>query len=341
MIGKLLKATLTAVAVVLVAELAARAVVARQPLAHSYDFSRNPNYRRGWVAWTEPRPREPDERLIVLISNSQGFAPEIPEDERIYSARLARRLDEAEPTHRHIVANWSIGGGGAPEMVLLAARAVEHRPDLLMVVTHNTPFTRKRARDPLSFYISDTIELAYLDSVRDRLPGWFLRAHRACDPGTFLAAQSGLVQLRNRWIEHRDRRWVREARPPRIDLADRDHGNAAVGQSGDLRLRLLVNVFRSGCPDAPVLLVNMPLYEPGWKPHVWPALAEFDDRMAGVVEGVPGVTVLNAVNVVGHDRFYTHTHMTAQGHEAFARWLTPRVLERIAPPPPRLAEGEQ
>ena len=77
------------------------------------------------------------------------------------------------------------------------------------------------------------------------------------------------------------------------------------------------------------MIVSIPLCEPAWNPRTWPRLVEFNGRISALVEDVPGVTVLDAIDAVDHDLFYTHSHMSPVGHDAFAAWLMPHVVERL------------
>lgn len=324
---KLGSALATAVVVVLAAEGIARGVMSRVAFAHSYDESRNPNYRRAWPAFTEPRDRGSEERLVIVISNSQGFAHELKDPDECYTHQLEERLAVDGPV---TVANWSLGGASGPEMLLFAARAIDHDPDLLIIVTHSNPFSHHRLNNPLSFYLSDAGQLAYTDPIRDRLPGWFVRQHRVYDPATFLEAHSGLVQCRNTFIEQRHRRWhIAESADEPRRRKQRLYGAPEVRGSGDRMLKACVDVFREAHPDTPVMLVNMPLCRPKWTEAAWPRLQDFGARMQTLANNTPGVTAHNATEVVDLDLFITHTHMNAQGHIAFADYLLPLVKPQL------------
>ena len=334
------KAVLTAVLVVMVAELAAQAAFSRIEFAHSYDEPRNPNFRRAWPAFTEPRTRGPNDKLIILISNSQGYAPELHDGEQCYAHQLQMLLNEPDSGHRYTVANWSIGGGSGPEMLLLAARAIEHKPDLLMLVTHSEPFTHTRVKLELSMHISDSNQLACDPEVRASLPDWFRTKLGRPDIGLYLESNSCLMRLRSTFVEHRERRWV-----PRQQNVERDKGPhlaplgraSRVRRSGVAMIDSIARTFREGLPDTPVLVVSMPLCGSKWDPRSWPGLHGFGDLASQVLnDGFPDdpkITVIDAVDAVDQDLFITRTHMVPEGHAAFSQYLLPHVRTCLDEPP--------
>jgi len=324
------KAIITALVVIAAAELLARTTMGRVEFAHSYDESRNPNYRRAWPAFTEPRPREPNEKLIIVISNSQGFAHELKDADHCYTEQLEERLNQNNPDKSVTVANWSLGGVSGPEMLLLVARAIDHNPDMLLLITHSNPFSHHRLNNPLSFYLSDAGQFAYTQPIRNRLPGWFIRQHRVYDPATLLEAHSGLIQCRSTFIEQRHRRWhiASAAERPRRGKPKLYHA-PEVRDSGDKMLRACVDVFRDVRPDSPVLLVNMPLCQPKWTEQAWPRLQSFGERMDAIAQKTQGVTAIDATEAIEYDLFLTHTHLSAQGHAQFADYLLPIVEQQL------------
>lgn len=320
------KAMVTALVVIIAAEWLAHGVMGRVEFAHSYDVSRNPNYRRAWPAYTEPRPRAANEKLVIVISNSQGFAHELEDADQCYPHLLEEELNRQDAGSQYKVVNWSLGGVSGPEMLLLAARAVDHNPDAVLLVTHSNPFSHKRLSEPLSFYLSDTGQLAYTQPVRDRLPGWFLRQHEVYDPATFLETRSGLVKSRNTFIEQRHRRWLIASADDEPRRGPIKRFNAPeVRNSGDKLLKACIDIIQESHPDTPILLVNMPLCESKWTEQAWERLQSFGQTMQDIAEQSPRVTAINASEAVAQDQFITHTHMSAPGHVRFADYLLPHV----------------
>jgi len=333
------KAVLTAIVVVITAEMMARAVMGRITFAHSYDEPRNPNFRRAWPAFTEPRPRGPEEKLVILISNSQGYAPELEDGTQCYAHQIQVQLNEYDPEHHYTVANWSIAGASGPEILLLTARAIDHDPDLLMIVTHSNPFSFARANMKLSFIISDSNQLAYIRSVRDRLPDWVRREQRELSPALFLESHSGLIRLRDVFVEQREGRWVpRQLNPSRRMSPYRRRLPRApkVRQGGEKMFNAVVHTFREGRPDTPVLVVSMPLCQSKWDPQSWPGLHGFGHRMQEMLaEGFPGdpkITLVDAIDAIDPTLFITQAHMTPRGHTEFSQYLLPHVRASLDGP---------
>ena len=328
-------AALTALILILLAETAARSILGGVPLPHSFDTPRNPNFLRAWPAYTAPRGRAPDEKLIILISNSQGYAPELEDASQVYAHRLQTLLNEQDPTHKYIVANWAIAGASGPEFLLLAARAVDHDPDLLMVVTHSNPFTNGRVNPDLSFYISDCNQLIYDDSIRERLPNWFLNRHDAWSAALYLEAHSGLVGIHDLYTEQREGRWEPRQRHRRAPAAHRKNLPRApkVKQAGSRLFTEMIRVFRTSRPNTPILLISMPLCESRWAPATWDNLASFgqwvQERIDQDFPDDPTIEVVDALKAIDESQFITQAHMTPQGHDQFARYLLPHVRELL------------
>ena len=336
---KLGTALLTALVVVLGAEALARGVMGRVAFAHSYDEPRNPNYRRAWPAFTEPRPRDADEKLVIVISNSQGFAHELKDPGQVYTHLLEAQLNKQVTDTKIKVLNWSLGGVSGPEMLLLASRAADHKPDALLIITHSNPFSHHRLNNPLSFYLSDAGQLAYTEPIRDRLPRWYRRRHRIYDPATFLEVQSSLVQCRNTFVEQRHRRWhiAEAADEPRRERQKRVPAPEVRGSGRNL-LKACVEIFHAEQPGTPVLLMNMPLCRPKWTKQAWEEFQSFSQMMLEIEDELAHVTAIDATKAIPNDLFLTHAHMSAQGHIAFADYLLPVVKELLeyttAPSPP-------
>lgn len=310
-------------------ELAAHGVLAALRGPDSYEAERNPHFRRDWRSFTEPRPRDPNHRLIVLIGSSQGFAQEYEDPSVAFPSRLEEMIAQARPQERWTVANWSVSGGVGQEMVVLGARASMHDPDLVILVTHHSNFCRG-SRVPLTKSLSDVAELAYYGPVRSLLSRRFLRHGEAKDPTTWLTAHSGLMRLHNRVFEPRDGAWTwttgeRWKSPPKVTY--RTHPWVA---DASWLLREFVEVTRDrGRLATPVIVVSMPLYRPSFRPGDWAMRADFARRARAALAGEPAVTVLDAVELVDPSLFTSVMHVDPEGHEELAAWLLPYVLEAV------------
>ncbi len=136
-----------------------------RPTAHCHDVPRNPHFRRGWTQYTEPRELPADTRSVIVISNSQGYLRESEDGHQAFPTQLEQLLERSEPQRDYVVMNWSVAGGHAPEMIVLAARAAQHRPDLVIWVTYAANLSPGLWTKPLSFAITDAPEMAYLPPI--------------------------------------------------------------------------------------------------------------------------------------------------------------------------------
>lgn len=138
---------------------------------------RNPLFRRDWPHFVkQAEPAREGERLIVVISNSQGYGREFY-DHETYAALLQKTLRLREPTR---VLNWSIGGGVGPEFTLLAAAAHRLRPDRVVVVSPASAFREifwqdETGRGRLTRRASDLWKLAAYPEIRGHLPDAYRR----------------------------------------------------------------------------------------------------------------------------------------------------------------------
>lgn len=351
-------AVLAACLTLLAADSALRVLVSLVPTAHSYDVPRNPHFRRGWRDYTSPRERPEGSRLVIVISNSQGYLRENRDGALVYPARLEALLDQELPGEV-IVANWSVAGGQAPEMIVLAARAAQHRPDAVVLVAGAGNFSAQWARYPLSFWLSDATSLAYDPGVRARLPAAFLERTSADDPLGWFDALSGMGAARRRFVEERDEAWTwRDRAPGELEARGRlfeAHGEAFTlgARRGDrdlsseaapidparaemtmLLLGEFVRSLRETSPETRLLLVGMPFARPARPGALWRAAAAFTPVAERALADVRGVEVVEALAAVPTDLFVHETHLQPEGHALFARWLLPHVRRALSEPGP-------
>ncbi len=337
---RLLIALTACLAALGLAEAAARVVDAGREKPSSYTADRNPAYRRDFWAYTQPQPIREDQRLIIVISNSQGFGPELGKIEQLgqapglYTAQLQRQLNDTltgDPnSDRIIVANWSIAGGNGAELMLLAARAAAHEPDAVFIVSHMNTWTKPRLADPLSTYISDVNQFAYKPELRMTLPGWFKRTFRAYSVPDALAANSALVQTGRRLGESRQTRWrPTRVAPPRREPQRRSRGGAALADGLARRmLQWSVRHLNEHSPNTAVWLITMPLNRPIWKQGAWQNAQQF----AALQQQVANETQaehFDALHTLGTHQFYTHTHFKPRGHSQFAEQLRPLAISAL------------
>jgi hypothetical protein len=343
-------AVLAACVTLLAADAALSVLDSLAPTAHSYDVPRNPHFRRGWSDYTQPRERPEAARLVIVISNSQGFLREHPDGSLAYPALLEAALEDEV-----IVANWSIAGGQSPEMIVLAARAAQHRPDVVVLVTSAGNFAPVWATQPLSYWLSDATGLAYDPEVRARLSDSFLERSSADDPLGWFAARTGIGRARRRFVEKRDEAWSwRPTAPTRLgDVVERTldqrgegftlgvgattkrsdptTGEADEAERGTASLLAeFVDTLHGTSPETRLLLVSMPIARPEQPGAAWRVAARFHGSAARALAGRPGVTVVDGVEVVPREHFVHATHLHPAGHRRFAAWLLPHLKRVLA-----------
>lgn len=314
---------LAAAAVTLaVAEAGARWVKSRNPVIHSYEAARNPHFRRDWVRFTAPRPRPAGTRLVIAIGNSQGFLREEQDGELAWPRRLAVRLNDEGSAPAVIVANWSVPAGNASEMILLAARAAAHRPDLVIVSFGANTFISPRAFErPLTFWLSDATALAYVPSVRGLLSRDFLVRTRAYDLPHALRAWSAIAWLRTRHLDEPRGTWSWVIQKYRRVRRFPVHGPSI--EAAEVQLRELASALYSRSSGSRLLLAQMPV-APTSLTALGREKAKTTEQVAAeVFSDDPRIRVVSALDLLGDERFHTATHLDAQGHEAYAAWLAP------------------
>jgi len=149
----------------------------RHRLPRAEEEGRNPHARRNWDEYvSKTSVRRPGERVVLLVSNSQGRGPEVPASQS-YPQLLEARLDRERPGEPVRVVNWSFGPNRVPETILLLARSPDLDPDVVLVVQppnwfREEDYTYHSRPTPLAMFPSDIVDTAWL--YRDRLPPDFV-----------------------------------------------------------------------------------------------------------------------------------------------------------------------
>ncbi|MCO5044825.1 MAG: hypothetical protein J5I99_08765 [Verrucomicrobia bacterium] len=179
------------------AEIAARRMLPVVPAAE--DVPRNPYRFRGWPEYIRLDPAPTGTARIILISNSQAYAGEIPE-RRIYPDKLERAL-----TAKHIggyerieVLNWSFDGVTSIELMLMAARLHNESPDLVIAAIGAADFSSFNLTRPLSQTRTDLPRLASRERIWRVLPHAFKKRHVRLEDWLTYAAWDRLALLRFR-----------------------------------------------------------------------------------------------------------------------------------------------
>ena len=303
--------------------LARELVVTSSP--DSYQAPRNPNFRRGWVGYTGAPVPLPMAKRAIVISNSQGFLREYVDGREAYPSRLEGLLTGRERTPWEVL-NWSIPGGKMPEMTLLAARAGQHRPDTVLLVTFTENFTGESLKRPLSFSISDVPLLGADSGVRAALSPAYTQRFEVGGLSALISRDTGLGALRQRTIEADNETWTWVPRMPRVDLTTGHRTMRPWDADSSWILREFADTLHRAAPEAQLLVVAMPLPRGPWTEQAWRELSSMAQQARAAVAGRAYATVANAIGVVPDSAFCTPTHMRPEGHELFADWLATRLL---------------
>lgn len=289
------------------------------------DQPRNPGFRRGWLEYIKATPpKSPQEKLILLISHSQGYGREVgPSD--IYSVQWENHL-RANATGKQVrVVNWSLPGGTYFDFLIVSAAARDIHPDQIVIVTHAGTFSEgDRDRRGRETWASDAHYLLQDPGFRRRLEPIDL------DPRMDLDLSTELF-LARMWPAWRWRSWpaARLAQtpfigtlfpreksstwfPPEFEFRRRPH----IARSPDLNpsaTRRIITQWLAATPD--ILLVESPTTA-SWRPATNPAWDELERIGKG-----SGISFLRPSDEFQEDDFITNTHFNASGHAKMARIL--------------------
>lgn len=142
------------------------------------DLQRNNLFRRGWVEFiNSTAEHQPDETLVIIVSNSQGYGGEV-EDDATYASRLEQLFAENDQKKLRVL-NWSIYGGHIVEMGILAAAAKRLEPDLFFYIEnpsrfHSRLLRYKTGKGRSIGIASDIGFLLWYSEIRDSIPKRFL-----------------------------------------------------------------------------------------------------------------------------------------------------------------------
>jgi len=193
--------------VLLGAELAAH--VALPSIPGSIEVERNPFRFRGWPEYVRAPDTGPREATLILLTNSQGYAGELP-PRKIYAERLERLLNErgAGPFERWHVLNWSTDGMTSIELVILAGVLQDLSPTVVMAVTGYADYAAEHADQGFLYCRSDIPRLAARPDIAFRLPKSYWKRHGKLEDTVTFLMRDRLALLRFRgyawsWLEAR------------------------------------------------------------------------------------------------------------------------------------------
>lgn len=281
------------------------------------DYPRNPNFRRGWPEYLAAvPPRQPGEWRVLVIANSQGYAPEI-DPRKAYPRLLEQQLRRQGVPAR--VVNGSVPAGRYFDLLLLAAAARELEVDQILLVVSTGLFGDQSVPRPgREGWASDLHHLLGDGEFRGRLPE--RQVGLRLEPETEREIALARVLPAWRWRTYpaarlaRDPFWARLL--PRERGGDGVRGGLPMGGDSPFQqeaLEEMARVLKASCPE--VVVVRMPLHSAR-------------RRMGGLSMNLfaaqcrqLGLEFWDAENLVPDREFIGHSHMKAAGHRRMAQWL--------------------
>ncbi|HMP75939.1 MAG TPA: hypothetical protein PKE12_06560 [Kiritimatiellia bacterium] len=190
------------------AEWAARRELPVVPTSEA--VSRNPHRYRGWPEFTTLGPASAGVARVVLLSNSQAYAGEIPAN-RIYADKLERALtaQRAGGFERVEVLNWSFDGVTSIELTLLATRLREAAPELVIAALGVADFSGFNLDRPMSQCRTDLPRLATRPEIWSALPEAYTTRHVKLEDWLTYAAwdRAALLRFRDFGWSWLDQQW--------------------------------------------------------------------------------------------------------------------------------------
>lgn len=301
----------------------------------SLKTKRNPFFRRAWVEHVyDVKPKQPGEKLIIIISNSQGYGKEI-KDEHTYASLLEKylRLKLKSPVR---VLNWSVPGGSGAEYTLLAAASHRLNPDILLLMAPPASFQHKfmvlnKASKPQIPWASDCHFLLGFSDVLRYVPKPFIdHFYKGIDPSDLYLGRifplwryrtlpmAWLMQFKifrpfekygavDRWGLFKE---VRQNRNKASSIAP-------VGKIDFQLLNVYLQATRS--LKAKKIFASMPLKSLARNRYTRFTEQYRDDFKAS------GFEAWDLSDQISDDSFVTFSHMNERGHKEIAKLLAERL----------------
>ncbi|HBA84293.1 MAG TPA: hypothetical protein DCZ95_09395 [Verrucomicrobia bacterium] len=146
----------------------------------SLEEARNPFRFRGFPEFVRGSSQAPsaDAKTVVLLSNSQAYAGELPPNYG-YPYRLRKLLNQRAVggcTNWYVL-NWSSDGMTSIEYMILAAKLRHEQPDLVLAVTGYADYRAAHYAEGFGFCRTDVPRLATRWSIARELPRSYWRRH--------------------------------------------------------------------------------------------------------------------------------------------------------------------
>lgn len=134
---------------------------------------------RGWSEYVAVTNQPTNTARLVIITNSQGYAGEERDAEKIYTRELAKILNQNPP---HGFAKWEVlnlsaDGMTSIEYMILATYLQQYQPTLVLAVTGFADYRSEHSDAGFSFCRSDIPRLSTRWSVAAALPASYWWRH--------------------------------------------------------------------------------------------------------------------------------------------------------------------
>lgn len=286
--------------------------------------SRNLLYRRGWVEYTENKGINTD-HLIIIITGSQSWAPEIVNEDDIYPSILERKLNDAH-SDTYTVLNWGVPGIDLPEYNILMTRLADYDPDLVFFIVDWKDMTDRLA-EPLNKYGTDVVRLAYFPQYRQYLTQDFLNKHDANDPLQAIQNSGFSGMFHTYLLVDQPRFWGHDLisdqiseKTYAIQYSTTESIRELNNWSDDVDWYLdnIMTTYLSTVGETPLVTVSSPQFLNWYGKNTQNNILSLYSRLEARWGGQPHVDVVDGTNWIPIDRFYTGSHFDEIAHELMA-----------------------
>jgi hypothetical protein len=336
-------AVLIILAVLAGGEFAARRMLPDVP--GCVDAIRNPYRFRGWPEYTRQHAVPPGTGRIVLLTNSQAYAGELPAN-KIYPYRLEALLN-AQPLEgyaRWELLNWSADGMTVIELMILAASLRDCAMDMAVAVTGYADYAAEHDGQGFLYCRSDIPLLAMRPAAFRALPDAYRRRHVKVEDmlTVFLHDRAQILRFREyawSWAEARlpgahelffaphvhYLPWEQKARPwlPPLRRTQARPGDPILPYDASSVVMLNDYMTMLARLPFPVLVVSEPAtFDPAdWR---WEAHQTFQRDLEAATQR-HGLVLWDMHDGLPPERFITSSHLHPLNHAAFAEQMAERI----------------
>lgn len=325
------------------------------PAADCLRDSRNPYRFRDWARYLRGLRHAEDAALVVVISDSQGYAGELA-SRRSYCARLEALLNERQTAGfaRWEVANLSIDGVTPIEYMALAAALRDVQPQWAISISGSADYRRANYTRGFSFPRTDLPHLLTRWQVARRLSADFWRRHGKVEDTLTAWCNRQMPLLRCRdflwsWLDTRFpgaqkafyaprttyRYWQLPGKPLAAALPDPfpQRGGERLDLTYDALSGIMLRDFLvefGRIPAAHRLVVAAPLASDFADSHEAPWIANFR-RDAAQFSAELGLPFHDLTLALPAADFINSNHMNGRNHQRLAEWLADYIAAAAEP----------